>query len=103
MATKPKRQVLRERTAAPRRKRTAADREKLGRDMISRNRTAPPPYEKVLLLIEREDLAFLNDMVAQLKPIRRRASRNELIRLGIALMKDKSPEEIRKLLGGFAS
>jgi hypothetical protein len=103
MTTKSKRQVLRERTSAPRRKRTPADREKLGRDMISRNRTAPPPYEKILLLLEPEDLVFLNNMVAKLKAVRRRASRNELLRLGIALLKDKSPEELQKMLGGFAS
>jgi hypothetical protein len=98
MATKSKRQQLREQVMAPRRRRTPADREKMGRDLISRSRSAPPPQEKVLLILERQELHMLNDLVAKIKPTYRRASRNSLIRCGIAALKGKSPDELEALL-----
>jgi hypothetical protein len=98
MATKSKRQTLRETLAKPRRRRTPADRERMGKDMRLRKRATPPPYQSVLLLLEPQDVTWLDEMVGEIKPLRRRTSRNEMIRLGIALMKDKSPEELRELL-----
>jgi hypothetical protein len=97
MTPKSKRQMMREGMSRPGRKRTAADREKLGKDMIS-GRKGPPPLEKILLLLEPEELRFLDVLVAELKPARRRTSRNEIIRLGITSLKDKSTEEIQALL-----
>jgi hypothetical protein len=96
MATKSKRQLLREKVSAPRRKRTPADREKMGRDMISRKRTAPPPFERVLILLEPEELRFLDSFVAALKPELRGISRSKVIRQGIALMKNMDPDELRR-------
>jgi hypothetical protein len=96
MATKSKRQLLREKVTAPRRQRTAADREKMGRDLISRKRAAPPPFERVLILLEPEELRWLDSFVANLKPERRGMSRSKVIRQGIALMKNMDPDELRQ-------
>ena len=41
---------------------------------------------------------MLNDLVAKIKPTYRRASRNALIRCGIAALKGKSPDELEALL-----
>jgi hypothetical protein len=88
---------MREGMARPSRKRTAADREKLGKDMIS-GRKGPPPLERILVLLEPEDLKFLDNLVSELKPVRRRTSRNEMIRLGLTSLKGKSPEEVHEML-----
>ena len=101
MAPKSKRQKMREGMARPGRKRTPADREKLGKDMIS-GRKGPPPLEKILVLLEPDDLKMLDKMVSELKPVRRRTSRNEIIRLGISTLKGKSPEEVQAMLRNLA-
>lgn len=96
MATKSKRQLLHEKVSAPRRKRTPADREKMGRDMISRKRTAPPPFERVLILLEPDELRFVDSFVAALKPELRGISRSKVIRQGIELLKNMDPDELRR-------
>ena len=66
--------------------------------MVSSTRTILPSLERVLVNFEPKDLKWLNEKVAELKPARRRTSRNELIRLGIALLRDMDPDELRKHL-----
>jgi hypothetical protein len=97
MATSSKRDTLRRR-AKPRPRRTPAERAKMGHDMVSRPRTALPALERVLVNFEPQDLKWLNEKVAELKPARRRTSRNELIRLGITIMRNMDPEELRQHL-----
>lgn len=58
----------------------------------------PKPLEKVMFVIEPPDLAWLNTAVTELKAVRRRTSKSELIRLGIAMMKKMDPEELRQQL-----
>jgi ribosomal 50S subunit-associated protein YjgA (DUF615 family) len=95
MATKSKRDQMREGTARPRRRRTATDRKQLGQSLVPRS---PKPLEKVMFVLEPEDLAWLNSTVAGLKSERRRTSKSEMVRLGIALMKKMDPDELRQHL-----
>jgi hypothetical protein len=97
MATKSNRQKLHA-AAKPRQRRTPADRERIGKDMRLRKRATPPPYQSVLLLLEPQDIEWLDQMVDEIKPQRRRTSRNGMIRLGIALTKERTPAELRELL-----
>lgn len=97
MATQSKRDTLRRR-AKPRPRRSPAERAKMGHDMVSSTRTTLPSLERVLVNFEPQDLKWLNEKVAELKPARRRTSRNELIRLGIALLRNMNPDELRKHL-----
>ncbi len=94
MATKSKRQQMREGTSRPRR-RTAADRQKVGESLLS---LQPPQLEKVMFVLDPEDLAWLNTTVAGLKRERRRTNKSEMIRLGIAIMKNMEPDELRRHL-----
>jgi hypothetical protein len=94
MATKSKRQQMREGTARPRR-RTAADRQKVGESLLN---LQPPQLEKVMFVLDPEDLAWLNTTVAGLKRERRRTNKSEMIRLGIAIMKNMEPDELRRHL-----
>ena len=49
--------------------------------------------------MELSDIDWLTDTIFNLKPItRRRASKSELIRAGINLLKNKTPKEIKYLL-----
>ena len=97
MATKSKRQLLREKVST-RRRRTPERRARLGKDLAIRKRATPPPQQSVLLIVESQELAVLNDIVAKLKPTYRRASRNSLIRCGIAALKGKSLDELEALM-----
>jgi hypothetical protein len=89
---------LRTRATKPR-QRSREEREKLGKDMLSKNRDRRlRELERVLLLLEPHDFKWLNEAVAEIKYERRRTSRNELIRVGISLAKEKSREELLALL-----
>jgi hypothetical protein len=93
MATRSKRQILREKVSTSRRKRTSADREKMRKDMLSPKGKAPA-MERILTLLEPDELTFLDKTVAELKPQRRRTSRNELVRLGIAMLRKMEADEL---------
>jgi hypothetical protein len=97
MASSSKRRTVRP-TVRPRRQRTAHEREQLGKDMVSRKRAAPPPLAQILLLVEQEDLQWLDATLGQLKPRRRRVSRNALLRLGIVLLKEKNIDDLDTML-----
>jgi hypothetical protein len=51
-----------------------------------------------MFVIEPSDLAWLNTAVSELKAVRRRTSKSELMRLAIAIMKKMDPEELREQL-----
>jgi hypothetical protein len=95
MATKSKREQMREGTTRPRRRRTAADRQKLGESLLTRE---AKPLVKAMFVLEPDDLAWLDTTVGGLKPERRRTNKSEMIRLGIAIMKRMDPEELRQQL-----
>jgi hypothetical protein len=97
MASSSKRRTARP-TVTPRRKRTAHEREQLGKAMVSRKRGTPPPLAPILLLVEPEDLQWLDATLGQLKPRRRRVSRNALLRLGIVLLKEKNIDDLDTML-----
>jgi hypothetical protein len=52
----------------------------------------------ILLLVEPEDLQWLDATLGQLKPRRRRVSRNALLRLGISLLKEKNLDDLETML-----
>jgi hypothetical protein len=58
----------------------------------------PAPLEKVMFVLEPADLEWLDTTVARIKPGRRRTSKSELMRLGIGIMKNMDPEELRQRL-----
>jgi hypothetical protein len=66
--------------------------------MVSRKRGAPPPLAPILLVVEPEDLQWLDATLGQLKPRRRRVSRNALLRLGISLLKEKNLDDLETML-----
>ena len=84
---------MREGLAKQRRRRTRADREKMRKDMLSPKGKAPA-MARILTLLEPVELTFLDKTVAELKPQRRRTSRNELVRLGVALLRKMEAEEL---------
>jgi hypothetical protein len=51
-----------------------------------------------MFVLEPTDLEWLDTTVAGLKAERRRTSKSELIRLGIAIMKNMHPDELRQQL-----
>jgi hypothetical protein len=50
------------------------------------------------ITISKQDQAYLNRMVAALKQSHPKANRSELIALGVALLRQKTPQEIEDLL-----
>lgn len=91
---KTKREILREAVSKPRRQLTPTEREHLGKTLLS----PKSELRKALFVLEAKDLEWLDMTVATLKSTRRRTNKSEMIKLGIALMKEKSPEELRDLL-----
>jgi len=92
--TKTKRDILREAVAKPRRQLTTKEREDLGKTLLS----PKSPLRKALFVLEAPDLEWLDMTVATLKSTRRRTNKSELIKLGVALMKEKNLDELRELL-----
>ena len=95
MATTSKRQQMREGLSRSRKRRPASGRAKTVKRVV---RSGPQPLEKVMFVIEPADLAWLNTAVTELKAVRRRTSKSEMIRLGIAIMKKMDPDELRQQL-----
>ena len=56
------------------------------------------PVRKALFVLDVEDMEWLDSTVTQLKRKRRKTNKSELMRLGIALMKRLSEEELRQQL-----
>lgn len=95
MATpKTKRELLRAAGAKPRRQLTPKEREDLGKALLSPKST----LRKALFVLEAKDLEWLDMTVATLKSTRRRTNKSEMMKLGIALMREKGPEQLLGLL-----
>jgi hypothetical protein len=71
------------------------NREHLGKSLLSPKKVQAT---KVLCTIEDPDLQWIDEAVQALKDTRRRTTRSEMMKVGIALMKEKSPEELGELL-----
>jgi hypothetical protein len=95
MASTSKRQQMREGMSRSRKRRPTSGRAKTVKRVV---RPTPQPLEKVMFVIEPADLAWLNTAVTELKAVRRRTSKSEMIRLGIAIMKKMDTEELRQHL-----
>jgi hypothetical protein len=95
MATTSKRERLR-RAVKPRARRTPAERKKLGQGLLSQKDVKP--LLKIMFVLESHDVDWLNKVVANLKVDRRRTSKSEMVRLGIAIMKKMDPDELRQQL-----
>ena len=57
-----------------------------------------PAPERVMFTLERDDMAWLNTTVAQLKRTRRRTTKSEMVRLGISVLRQRDSDELRDLL-----
>jgi hypothetical protein len=95
MATTSKREQMREGMSRSRRRHPSSQRVKTMKTVVT---PGPKPLEKVMFVIEPSDLAWLNTAVTELKAVRRRTSKSELMRLAIAIMKKMDPEELRQQL-----
>jgi len=56
------------------------------------------PFKKALFTMEQPDLDWIDGTVNTLRDSRRRTTKSELIKVGVALMKEKSLDELRELL-----
>jgi len=92
-----KRERLQKAVSTPRRQLTEDERHDLGRNLLGPESTA----RKALFVVDVSDLEWLDLTVANLKRKRRKTNKSEIIRLGLSLMKEKSPEELTKLLRSF--
>jgi hypothetical protein len=95
MATPSKRQQTRDRPPRSNRRRTSRASQK---GVKGAGTLVPQPLEKVMFVLEPADVAWLDATVAGLKAGRRRTSKSELMRLGIAIMKKLDPQELRQQL-----
>ncbi len=91
---KSKRDMLRDVASGRRRTRTSEEREDMRVNLLG----PESPVRKALFVLDVEDLEWLDSTVTQLKRKRRRTNKSELMRLGIALMKRLSEEELRQQL-----
>jgi hypothetical protein len=53
---------------------------------------------KLLVSFEVEDLEWLNVTVGTLKNSRRRTTKSEIVRMGLKLLREKRPDELKELL-----
>jgi hypothetical protein len=91
---KSKRDMLRDVASGRRRTRTSEEREDMRVNLLG----PESPVRKALFVLDVEDLEWLDSTVTQLKRKRRKTNKSELMRLGIALMKRLSEEELRQQL-----
>jgi hypothetical protein len=91
---KSKRDMMRDVASGRRRTRTSEEREDLRVNLLG----PESPVRKALFVLDVEDLEWLDSTVTQLKRKRRKTNKSELMRLGIALMKRLSEEELRQQL-----
>jgi hypothetical protein len=91
---KSKRDMLRDVASGRRRTRTSEEREDMRVNLLGPEN----PVRKALFVLDVEDLEWLDSTVTQLKRKRRKTNKSELMRLGIALMKRLSEEELRQQL-----
>jgi hypothetical protein len=85
-----KRDKMRAGMAKVRAELTPAQSEDLREDLLG----PKSPIRRVLFTLYSEDLEWLRKTTNSLKRTRRRTAKSELMRLGIALMKEKSQEEL---------
>ena len=57
-----------------------------------------PALERTMFTLERDDVTWLDTTVAQLKWVRRRTTKSEMVRLGISVLRQCKPDELRELL-----
>jgi hypothetical protein len=92
-----KRERLRKAVATPKRQLTDAERRDFSRNLLGPEST----LRKALFVVDATDLEWLDTTVALLKRKRRKTNKSEIIRLGLALVKEKSAEELGRLLRNF--
>jgi len=91
---KTKRDMMRDVASGRRRARTSEEREDIRVNLLG----PESPVRKALFVLAAEDLEWLDSTVAHLKRKRRRTNKSELVRLGIALIKQLSEDELRQQL-----
>ena len=70
------------------------DRSDLGNGLRSPKST----FRKRLYVVDATDEEWLKETVSSLKPTRRKTNQSELVRLGLAVLKEKSQDELTQLL-----
>ncbi len=78
----------------PRHQLTEEHRADLGKRILG----SPVSFQKALFTMEKEDLEWITKTVSSLKESRRRTTKSDLMRVGVALMKEKSSEELQNLV-----
>ena len=73
------------------------DRSNLGDGLRSPKST----FRKRLYVVDARDEEWLKDTVSSLKPTRRKTNQSELVRLGLAVLKEKNQDELTQLLRNF--
>ena len=92
---KSKREELLKSASSKTRKRKTEDKEYLKESLVAENRK----YKRALYTMELSDLEWLDSTAKELNKIsRRKTSKSELIRAGIALMKEKEAEDLKEIL-----
>lgn len=92
--TKSKKERMLAGTSQPRHQLTEEHRADLGKHILG----SPVSFQKALFTMEKDDLEWISKTVSVLKERRRRTTKSDLIRVGVALMKEKSPEELQNLV-----
>jgi hypothetical protein len=89
-----KRDKIKAAVATQRQELTPEEQKRLGESLLG----AKSPFRRLLFTIYAEDADWLRKTAGNLKRIRPKTAKSELIRLGVALMKEKSEEELLRRL-----
>ena len=91
-----KRDQMLQGTAQGSRDLTPENKEDLGKQFLGPNATAS--FQKTLVTLEKTDLEWLDATLREIRKNRRRTSKSDLMRVGVALLKEKNPEELCQLV-----
>ncbi len=75
---------------------TRENREDLGKQFLGPNATAS--FQKTLVTLEKTDLEWIDTALREIRKERRRTTKSDLMRAGVALLKEKSPDELCQLV-----
>ena len=94
---KNKKQFLEQATQKRRQRLSDEERNDLGRGLTSPQSS----FRKRLYVVDATDEEWVKAAVTAIKPVRRKTNQSELVRLGLAVLKDKDQDEITRLLRNF--
>ena len=62
------------------------------------NAQRPHSLQRVMSTLEPDEVTWLDTTVARLKSVRRRTNKSEMVRLGLSVLRQRDPDELRELL-----